>query len=341
MTWQNYRRSDSLKNGLRYTFGDVVEDVEQAFFRLTPPTLDSLFIRYGQKHGKIAESYARRSYNEWQSGQKRLTGLIAERLIELVPHHLSGHERFELIKKLRKKYIRRHTEYVTVTPDNWRNSVHQAINTVIAKSREFKLPDYLRYSATWLANGDAEAAQRLLHAAEEDEARLRAVYLEAEFKRIDLFVSHIKDTESVSHKINIPQGDISVTVTLPKQSLWDKAFGTNGGRRMNDNSNEIIRKESLDKAIVRPPSNNSLLNIAASDLSPDERVALRSKVLSEKLALDVSQHKADQRFVDSTRDMANTVRAVNSLEQSSKSDYEVRSSFETASGRTDIHGIFL
>lgn len=106
---------------------------------------------------------------------------------------------------------------------------------------------------------------------------------------------------------------------------------------MSNDGNEIIRREPLEKALVRPPANSSLLNIAADNLSQDERVALRRKVIDEKLALDVSQHKADQRFCDSTRDMANTVRAVNSLEQSSKSDYEVKSTFETASGRTDIH----
>jgi len=37
------------------------------------------------------------------------------------------------------------------------------------------------------------------------------------------------------------------------------------------------------------------------------------------------------------RDMGNTIQAVSSLEQSSKSDYDVKSSFNTASGTTDIH----
>ena len=106
---------------------------------------------------------------------------------------------------------------------------------------------------------------------------------------------------------------------------------------MTNEGHELMKKEPLEKALIRPTNTGSLLNIASSDLSVDEQRALRPRVIEEKLQLDVSQHKADQRFVNSTRDMATTIKAVGALEDSSKSDYEVRSSFETASGRTDIH----
>lgn len=332
-----YSSGPSKKAVLRHLFGEIVHDVERAFLSLSSYELNALFIDYGREYGDSAEAYARKTYSNWKTGRTQLSGTTAERLLELLPHHLTANERFELLKKLRAKYIRKHSEYVRVAPENWKQAVHDAIQKVIVKSREFKLPDVLYEKATWLANGDVTAAQRLLRAAEEDEARVRAGYLDAEFKRIEMFVAHIKDTESVSHNISLPQGDIGVTISLPKRTFWEKTFGNNGGRHMSDDKNEIIKREPLEKAIVRPPSNSSLLNIAANDLTPEERVALRGKVINEKLALDVSQHKADQRFYDSTRDMANTVRAVNSLEQSSKSDYEVRSTFETASGRTDIH----
>lgn len=105
---------------------------------------------------------------------------------------------------------------------------------------------------------------------------------------------------------------------------------------MTNEDHELMKKEPLEKALVRPTNTGSLLNIAASDLSVDEQRALRPRIIEEKLQLDLSQHKADQRFVNSSRDMATTIKAVGALEDSSKSDYEVKSSFETASGRTDI-----
>lgn len=328
----------SKKTVLQYHFGEVVQDVEHTFLHLPSYELEALFLDYGESYGKSAESYARRTYPDWRSGRTQLSGATAERLLELLPKHLSASERFDLVKKLRAKYIRRQSEYITVTPDNWRTPVRETINKVIAKSREFRLPEALAQKATWLSGGDVAAAQHLLHAAEEDEARLRSAYLEAEFKRIEIFIGHVRDTQSANHTITVPQGDIHVTVAIPKPTFWEKTFGTvTGGRRMTSEGHELMKKEPLEKALVRPTNTGSLLNIAASDLSVDEQRALRPRVIEEKLQLDVSQHKADQRFVNSTRDMATTIKAVGALEDSSKSDYEVKSSFETASGRTDIH----
>jgi hypothetical protein len=328
----------SKKTVLLYQFGEVVQDVEHTFFHLPSYELEALFLDYGENYGKSAESYARRTYGDWKSGRTKLSGSTAERLLELLPQHLSASERFDLVKKLRAKYICRQSEYITVTPENWRTPVKDAINKVIAKTQEFHLPEALAQKATWLSGGDVAAAQRLLHAAEEDEARLRSAYLEAEFKRIEIFIGHVRDAKSANHTISVPQGDIHVTVAIPKPTFWEKAFGTaTGGKHMTNEGNELMKNEPLEKTLVRPTDTGSLLNIAASDLSIDEQRALRPRVIEEKLQLDVSQHKADQRFVNSTRDMATTIKAVGALEDSSKSDYEVRSTFETASGRTDIH----
>lgn len=331
-------RSPDLTGRLRREFGDIVHDIKRTFLQLPPAELHALFISYRKQYGFSAASYARNTYNSWKTGQTQLSGQTAERLLELLPQHLSAAERFDLVKKLRAKYIRRHNEYLTVPPDNWKTPVKDAVNKVIAKSREFRLPDTLARKATWLSGGDVDAAQKLLAAAEEDEARLRSAYIEAEFKRIEIFIGRVQDTQSAHHTINMPQGDIHVTIAIYKPSFWEKTFGTaTGAKRMTNENLEPTKKDTLEKALVRPPSTGSLLNITASDLSAKEQRALRPRVIEEKLQLDVSQHKADQRFVNSTRDMATTIQAVGALENSSKSDYEVKSSFETASGRTDIH----
>jgi uncharacterized membrane protein len=46
--------------------------------------------------------------------------------------------------------------------------------------------------------------------------------------------------------------------------------------------------------------------------------------------------KAEQRHHDSLRDMANTAKMVNTLDQNSRADYDVKSDFDTASGKTEI-----
>jgi len=332
---RNWRHTMSKHRYLTYLFGGIDHDVENAFFNLPSYELEALFIDYGCKYGGNAESYARSTYRQWRSGATNLSGQTAERLLEILPPRLSKDQRFELIRKLRKHYIKRAREYVKTPPESWRQHVIPSVEKVIKASRDFKLPDELFERATWLADGDTEAVHRILHSIDEEEAQQRTLYLDAEFKRIEVFVTKVKNTNAVSHTISIPQGDIYVTIEKEKPTVLQLLFGK-GRTTMNENSHELVRGEDLQKALTVQQARGSFLNLTLDDLTENQKIELRKKIAEEKLGLDVSQAKADQRFYDSTRDMATTVLAVRGLEQSSKNDYEVKSTFETASGNTNI-----
>ena len=264
-----------------------------------------------------------------------LSGKTAERLLELVPRHLTAAERFEFVRYLRQGYFKKQSEWVRITPDqNWRAEVTQAVNKVVAASRSFSLPETLATKATWLAGGDAQAAHRLLQAAEEEEARLRASYLEAEFKRIQLLLQNLQHIRHASHEIKLPQGDIHVSIEFQQPTKMQRLFG---GGNMNNEPNALVSQEQVTAALSRQHRPGNLLDLATSDLTDNDRRELAKRIVEEKLSLDVSERRADQRFYDSTRDMANTVQAVNAIEKSTKSDYDIRSKYETASGETNIH----
>ena len=105
----------------------------------------------------------------------------------------------------------------------------------------------------------------------------------------------------------------------------------------NNNSHALVSQEDVARSLERQHRTGNLLDLATSELTDSERRNIAKRIVDEKLSLDVSERKADQRFFDSSRDMANTVHAVNALEKSTKSDYDIRSRHETASGVTDIH----
>jgi hypothetical protein len=331
--WGSYHVSK--RRQLTNLFGGIDQDIERAFFALPSFVLDALFIEYGRHHGKSAEAYARRTYPQWKSSTVKLSGQTAERLLELLPPRLSKEQRYELIRKLRKHYLKKTSEHVTTPPETWRQHVVPAVEKVIMGSRDFKLPQELFEKATWLTDGDTQAAHRILHSIEEEEARQRTAYLDAEFKRIEIFVANVKNTDLASHTISIPQGDIFVTIQKEKPTLLKLIFGL-GRTTMSGNSHELVPRDQLQKALALQQSRGNLLNLTLDDLSENQKIELRKKILEEQIGLDVSQAKAEQRFHNSTRDMASTVQAVRNLEQSSKSDYEVRSTFETASGNTNI-----
>lgn len=334
--WGAYHKSKRAQ--LTNLFGGIDKDIEKAFFSLPSYILDAIFIEYGRRYNKSAESYARRTYPKWKSGTVKLSGQTAERLLQLLPPRLSKEKRYELIAKLRLYYLRLSAErrYIETPPEQWRQEVIPEINSLVNKSVNLKLPENVIKKATWLANGDSKAVQKILRSIELEEARQRASYLEAEFRRIEQFINNVKHTDSASHVISLPQGEIIVRIKKEKPKLINRMFGLQGAK-MGKNDLDLIPREELQKALEVQQKRGNLLNLAFNDLSESQKLELKKKILEERINLDVSSAKADQRFYDSSRDMANTIQTVRNLEQSSKSDYEVRSTYKTASGDTTIN----
>lgn len=102
-------------------------------------------------------------------------------------------------------------------------------------------------------------------------------------------------------------------------------------------------KKPLDDALMSPPGHAlpstkrpNLLDTRLENLPAAQRRELEKKILEEQFNLDVAAKQAEGRFVSSSRDMARDVHAVRAIEQSTRSDYEVRAHYETASGHTDL-----
>jgi len=330
--WKAYHTRNRQK--LTNLFAGIDKDIHTIFFGLDRQSLDFLFKQYGKLYGANAEKYARKTFPNWKNGHTSLSGQTAERLLELIPPYLQQNIRYELIKKLRNYYLKKQTIHIATTHEGWKGDVIPAVNELVKISTDFVMPDLLKQKATWLSNGDVDAANHVLASLEQEEAKLRTNYLSVEFKRIQSLVDHISHTQTIRHSIELPQGTVDVLIEKEKQTLVQSIFG---GNKVKSKSKELVPEEELQTALVEQQKRGSLLNLALDELSNKQKRQLTQNILNERIRLDVSQAEADQRFGNSTRDMGNTIRAVNSLEQSSKSDYEVKSSFETASGTTDIH----
>lgn len=332
-SWGAYHISE--RSALAREFGYIDRDVESAFLALPFNELDELFDDYGQEYGKSAESYARRTFPSWKSGAVKLSGQTAERLMQLLPPRLSSGERYELIRKLRNHYIRRSTVHVSTDAADWRQNVMPAVDRLIQSGGQFSLPESLQEKAQWLAAGDSQVACTILNRIEKEEAVRRTAYLEAEFKRIEFFVAHVKHTSSASHTISLPQGEIHVTIQPEKRPLLEMFFGL-GSSTMTENGDGRVPHSLLQMALSSEQDRGRLINRTLNDLSESQLVELKKKILEEQISLEVSQIKADQRFHNSSRDMANTVQTIRDIEQSTKSDYEISSNYETASGQTRV-----
>lgn len=200
--------------------GGIDEDVKQIFLNLSHEKLSLVFDLYADKYGGGAQSYAVSTYSCWKAGRVKMSGLVAGRLLNLVPPVLDAGQRFELVKKVRQAHLRKERKFVSCHPADWRQKVEPVVTQFLATSQNFQIPPHVLDIVCWLTEGDAAVAQQLLAAAEKEEVAVRLRYLESEFKRIEFLLQNIESNKDVSHTIELPQGTIKVSITLPPKGFW-------------------------------------------------------------------------------------------------------------------------
>lgn len=99
----------------------------------------------------------------------------------------------------------------------------------------------------------------------------------------------------------------------------------------NDQNNLPVKRD--DFTLAKP---GSLLDEALSKLPKEQQERMLAKAIEKRIDIDAEAKIADLRYQASSVDMANTIRQVHALEQSTKSDYTVRADHQTASGKTIV-----
>jgi hypothetical protein len=212
----------SERADLSRRFAGIDRDIERLFLSLPATDLDQLLRRYGSQHGEHAEVYARETYSSWKKGNVKMSGQTASRLLDLLPPYLPSSVRFDLVKRLRLRHFKRRSLRILSTPLTWRSDIKKPLQELVASSTEFALPPDLLDKARWLADGDAVVAQKLLAAAEQEDAAIRVAYIDEELRRIEALLLDIDTTRRVTHTLSLPQGEIVLTVELPARTLLQK-----------------------------------------------------------------------------------------------------------------------
>ena len=334
VNWTEYNRIKRFN--ISNTYGHIDNDVEMAFYQLPSDKMEALLNEYGRKYGKSPKSYVKKTFKSWKYGDVKLSGQIAERLIELLPPFLTVEQRYILIRKLRLYYLElsKKTVYLSTTPDTWHEKVLSEVDKMISSSKLFMLPEHISKKIEWLSNGDAEVVHKILCSIEEEISIIKTDYLETEMKRINELVLLLNNNNTtVIHDITLPQGTINLTIE--KNTHLKAIESHNRSNKMKENENSENNNELL-KPIKQNEVKGQLLNLAFDELAENHKIELKKKIIEEKINLEISQARAAQRFVNSTEDMANIVRVVNHLEKTSNSDFEIESSMHTASGKTKI-----
>lgn len=228
MSRRGYRRyspsdkadRDAKRRAFSDSIGGIDRDIQELFLALAEDTLEDVFCHYGEIHGKGAVNYAKRTYPHWKSGNVKMSGVVASRLINAVPRALDVATRFDWVKRLRRQYLRKERRTVECNPSNWFRKVQPIVDELIEASSRFRLPDDVIEKLKWLAEDDMASVHSILAAVEMDEAKLRTERLAEEYYRIGYLLRTANGQAICTHTIEIPQGTVEVRITLPKRTIF-------------------------------------------------------------------------------------------------------------------------
>ena len=126
--------------------------------------LRRLLHAYRLQHGERSYEYCVVTLPKWRSGRSKMSGLVAERIFDLLPQFVTSSERQQIAEKLWKHLSPSSDNQLLVSPKSSPEEVREALDDYARRCiRSYNFPDRLRDRFAWIANRDVDLTQRLLN----------------------------------------------------------------------------------------------------------------------------------------------------------------------------------
>lgn len=162
--WEAARRHLAEAWEFAEEMGGADQDVREYFFSLPPRGRDAVLRAYGKKYGAAAEDYARKTWRDWRSGKRGMSGLVAKRLFDLLPPLMPLAKKLELAGNLWRHFAPATEHAYAITETTELEAVGRVIgerlNAVITIHA---IPQNVKNRFQWLAQGDIVVEEQILN----------------------------------------------------------------------------------------------------------------------------------------------------------------------------------
>src|SRR6185503_6335140 len=146
---------------------------------------EQLFKLYQEQFGASAARYARQTYQKWKTGTVRPNKQTFRRFLINLPQVMNFDLKCEVLRELREAYCAQDNYKVTVTTDDWKETLTPIVEAVLKKALTSDLPESLQRRLTWLAEDDVTVGKAILVESEARQTRNALALLEKEFSNIE------------------------------------------------------------------------------------------------------------------------------------------------------------
>jgi hypothetical protein len=332
-----YRALEHIREAeaLRRKYGDVFEDVKRTFLNLPQDTFNELLEEYGRIYGQAAKEYALRTMRRWRSGGVIMSGQTMTRLLDLVPKHLTAHDKYALIEKIRLetlRKLRRSEVKVRLRADDSVINSLGCVLDLIQQQAAVELPRSFYELRGWIHAEDAMIMQDLVLSLEKEAVYARAVdlfYQVALLQEVRRVLPHAK---LIQVTFDLPTARVVVAINRPRRS-----------KRMQstpDPDNDLLLQLQKIETEQRYQSGDIgfheyVLRNIDTLFTPEQLAELRALAVKQGLELDRLKSEIVVKGQTSAHDIKSFVTLVEDLKKKgTKAD--VTGKYTTPSGQIEI-----
>lgn len=220
---RNYTRSAGQEAALRHIeqarafsheIGGTDADVKAYFFSLGGSELGEIFLAYGKINGKEAELYARQAFQKWKSGSTQMSGLVAQRIFNLLPPRMPSATKLELAGNIWRHFGPSSMHCFAVGPAADAKSVIDTVSGRLnAVIQTYQIPQHVRNRFEWLSAGDVKVKDELLNYFRKTEQDLVISKLHEELPLLQKQMQdYTAQTISVRTKLEIHRNSVEIWI---------------------------------------------------------------------------------------------------------------------------------
>ncbi|MBL8823086.1 MAG: hypothetical protein JNJ77_10900 [Planctomycetia bacterium] len=218
--------------------GGTDADVKQYLFSLSESDLSVILNEYENQYGASKREYAENILPLWRTGRRKMSGLVAERLYNLLPPRMPLQIKYDMVQTLWKKFSPSSKASYVIGPDCDPTLACNIIEQHLLESiSKYTIPHELENRFSWLSAGDVSIRQDLLNYFLEKE---RALIIEDASNRTKIIMKHLQQhgqwTECIKQEYTLCNQRLEI--------FFDKsATGIMEGRPCPSNSQQLVDKQ--------------------------------------------------------------------------------------------------
>ena len=190
---------------LSQMLGGTDADVKKYFFSLPEADLKNVLDEYERQYGSSKREYAEFALPAWRRGKKQMSGLVAERLFNLLPPRMPIATKYDMVRTIWEKYSPRSDAAFVIGPDCDPEHAAQVVEQqLLSDVSQYKIPEALESRFTWLSSGDVAIRQQLLNHFLDEE---RSLIVTDARNRTEVILKHLEQkgqwTEGIKQEYKI------------------------------------------------------------------------------------------------------------------------------------------